>query len=537
MGISSYAKYENRWYALIIISLGLAIVVIDNTILNVSIPYMISDLGVQLSSLEFVISGYSLTISAVLITVGRLGDLVGRRKVFVAGVIVFMMGSFIGSESTGIFHLLLGRSLIQAVGAAMTLTSALSLIDGTFKGEERAIAFGVWGAIAGASATVGPLLGGYLTSSFSWRWSFRINIFVGMAALAGSVLIVESCGEKEKRFDWVGTLLSSSGLLFLVYGFIEGDNYGWFRPKQEFTFLSYRWPWDAVSVIPFFFALSVLLIRSFIRHESVLEEEGRSPLLELSMFRSRAFSIGLAILAILAFGQSGTFFMLPIFFENVLGLNAFQTGLYFLPASIGILVFGLLSGFISKRVDVKYLVISGLFVLALGTFVLRGAISVGATYIDLFPALSLFGLGFGLGSSQLNNIILSSAPLNVAGEASAISATMRQVGGSIGVAILGAILVGSMFTSAGVRIQSDPRIPDEVKSRVESTLSENGLDSKQLQRLYDSLPVNVSLILEDDIRQGIVEATRTSISYSGFFVLGAAVVSLFLAPIEIRKKM
>ena len=156
MNISHFAKYENRWYALVFISLGLAIVVIDNTILNVSIPYILTDFNTQLSSLELVISGYSLTISAVLITVGRIGDLIGRKKIFVIGIIVFVTGSLIGSISTNIPHLLLGRSFIQAIGAAMTLTSALSLIDSIFKGKERAIAFGVWGAIAGASATVGP---------------------------------------------------------------------------------------------------------------------------------------------------------------------------------------------------------------------------------------------------------------------------------------------------------------------------------------------------------------------------------------------
>ena len=335
---SRFATEKNRWYALIVITLSLAIVIIDNTVLNVSIPYMLRDLGTNLSSIEWVISGYALTIATILITVGRLGDMVGRKRIFIIGIVIFAIGSFIGSTATEVTTLIIGRAIIQAVGAAMALTSALSLIASDFHGRERALAFGIWGAIAGVSVSIGPLLGGYLTTYYSWQWSLRINVIIAIIAIIGSVFIRESKGEHGKRFDWTGTVLSGLGFFSLVFAFIEGQRYGWFAPNETFSLFGYSWPFQAVSVIPFIFASSIVFLALFVMAERRLERRNGSPILKMSLFRNRGFSIGLATLGVLAFGQFGLFFMMPIYLENVIGLDAFQTGIIFLPASISIFI-------------------------------------------------------------------------------------------------------------------------------------------------------------------------------------------------------
>src|ERR1041385_8544486 len=227
------ATEKNRWWALVVLALGLTIVIIDNTVLNVAIPYILRDLHTTLDGIQWVISGYALIIATLLITIGRVSDMFGRKKIFVLGTVMFAIGSFIASISKSVGVLFLGEAFIEAIGAAMMLTNSLSLIATEFRGKERGIAFGIWGAVAGASASIGPLLGGYFTTYHSWRWSLRINVVVALVAILGSVFIQESKGEGEERFDWQGMILSILGLFSLVFGVIEGARYGWWHPTSN----------------------------------------------------------------------------------------------------------------------------------------------------------------------------------------------------------------------------------------------------------------------------------------------------------------
>ncbi len=271
------ATEKNRWIALCFIAMGLAIVIIDNNVLNVAIPYIIRDLHTNFTAIQWVVSGYTLLIATFLITAGRLGDLFGRKKIFLLGTVFFAVGSFIASISMNATMLFFGEAFIEAIGASMMLTSALATLAFEFRGRERAIAFGIWGSIAGASASVGPLLGGYLTAYFSWRYSFRINVIVAIITILGSVFIRDSKSHEGKRFDWVGTFLSGAGLFSLVFAFIEGRNLGWIHN----------------SPIPFIFAVSFVLLLLFVLWEHRLEKKQLGPLLKLSMFQKPGFSFGL----------------------------------------------------------------------------------------------------------------------------------------------------------------------------------------------------------------------------------------------------
>ena len=525
--LDRFATHENRWWALVVIALGLAIVIIDNTVLNVSIPYILRDLHTAFASVEWVISGYSLTIATVLITVGRLGDMWGRRRMFRLGIVTFAVGSFIGSVAPSAAQLIVGRAIIQALGAAMTLTSALALLASEFQGKERAIAFGIWGAIAGASATVGPLLGGYLTTNFSWRWSLRINVVVGLAALIGSVFIIKSRGKQEHGFDWWGVLLSGTGLFSIVFGFIQGRQYGWPVPRKTLSILGIAWPFSSVSVVPVLFGIGTICILLFILRERHLERTGGTPLLRLSMFSSRGFSLGLTTLAILAFGQFGVFFILPIYLENVLGLNALQTGVAFLPASVSLLLAGSGSGFLANKINIKWVVVIGMISLSVGIFFLIPTITVNATPVTFIPALVLFGIGFGLGSAQMNNIIISSAPLEVAGEASASSTTARQVGASIGVAIVGAVLAVSLLNNMTRNIQADQAIPPAVKSQLVDQLKHVDIESGQFGHPR-GIPQQIADAMDQDIKHAIVQSGKESMRMGFYFILLGTALSFFL---------
>ncbi len=525
---SNLATEKNRWYALIFIALGLAIVVIDNTVLNVSIPYMLRDLNASLNAIEWVISGYALTIATLLITFGRLGDLYGRKKTFLIGIIIFAIGSFASSTATTATTIIVGRAIIQAMGAAMTLTSALALIVSTFYGKERAIAFGIWGSIAGASATVGPLLGGYLTTYYSWRWSLRINVFVALVAIIGSIFIKESKGTKGPYFDYLGMILSGAGLFCLVFAFIEVPVYGWLAPIAPFAIFGQAWPLTSISIIPFFFLAAFIFLALFVITEIRLERRGKSPLLTLSMFKSTIFTLGSVILFIMTLGLFGTFFVVPIYLENVLGLNALDTGLALLFTSIGMFIFGISSGFIASRINIKWVSAIGIFMLALGAYLLPRSINVNATIVSLAPGLIPLGIGFGMSSAQLNNMILSSAPVELAGEASGESTTMRQLGVSIGIAIIGAIFAAVLASNISSTILADNAIPSGYKAPIISSLQRVDIVSGQIGTVSTSLPPQVASAVKKDADKSIVDAAQASLTVGFYFTLVAVLLVLFI---------
>lgn len=516
-----------RWIALGFLALGLAIVIIDNTVLNVAIPYILRDLNTTLDNLEWVISGYALIIATLLITTGRLGDIIGRKKVFLIGTVFFAVGSFIASFAPNITILFLGEALVEAIGAAMMLTSSLSLLATEFHGRERAIAFGFWGAVAGASGAIGPLLGGWLTTYYSWRWSLRINVFVALVAIAGSIFIKESRGEGIKKFDWWGTVLSGLGLFFLIFALIEGRKYGWVTPVETLSVLGWNWPLTNLSVIPVSFILAALFLLAFWVAEARTEQRGGSPLLKLTMFKNRGFSLGLLTVGISSLGQLGMFFVLPIYLQNVLGFDAFKSGLVFLPVSISIFVTGAFSGFLASRIGPKWIVSFGMITMALGVLLIATSLSTEATALSLVPALIVFGIGLGSATAQLTNLVLTAVPVSLAGEASGANATMRQVGSSIGVAIIGAVLTSTLTINIENNIKGDKNVPVFAQSLIigKAKQSSTRIGGKAPS---GNFPKGVQEAVKKDINQSLVTSAKKAIEVAFIFILAGAVASIFI---------
>lgn len=530
MRVSDLASPKFRWIALIVLSLGLAIVIIDNTVINVAIPYIIRDLHTDLPPLQWVISGYALIIAMLLIPAGRLGDVIGRKRVFIIGLILFAIGSFIASISPNVWILFMGEAVIEAIGAAMMMTTSLSLLATEFQGAERAKAFGIWGAVAGVSATIGPLLGGYFTTYFSWRWSFRINLFVAVIALIGTVFIKEAKGEGDQRFDVLGTVLSGLGLLCLVFAFIEGQNYGWWNTVQSTILFDWKWPFS-VSIIPYFFVLSVIFLMLFIWWEFRITAQGKPPLLRMDSFKNSAYSLSLIALLIISLGQFGVFFIMPIYLQNVLGLNAFQTGVVFLASSITIFIFGTSSGFVAAKIGPKWLVCVGMFVLFIGTFMLKQVLDVSISPWDLVPSLVVFGIGIGMTSAQLTNLVLSAVPTSLAGEASATNSTVRQVGSSIGIAILGTILATNITSQAISNIQLDYRISEPIQSVIISNLNTSTIGSGNTTTGPQDHS-SYAKYVKQDVQEALVSASQDTLDVALIFILAGAVFSLLIPPLK-----
>ena len=551
MHLPYLATDKNRWFALVFLALALAIVIIDNNVLSVAIPYILRDLNTSFDSIQWVISGYALIIATILITVGRIGDMIGRKKLFLLGTSLFALGSFIASISPNVITLFLGEAVIEAVGAAMMLTSSLALIVTEFQGKERAIAFGIWGAVAGASASLGPILGGFFTTYYSWRWSLRINVIIAVIAILGSIFVKEAKGEHIGKFDIKGTVFSGLGLFLLVFGFIEGRNFGWWTPVANLSFLGWQWPFTTISLIPFVFTFAAIFLALFLWTEYRLEKMQKEPLLRLSLFKNRGFTLGLFALGILVMGQFGSFFIFPLYYQNVLGLTAFQTGLIFLWTSITIAIFGPLSGVLAAKFGPKWIVVIGMLCSFSGIYWVSAVLSTTATGLTLGPPLVLLGMGIGLASSQVTNIILSHVPLQFSGEASAVNATFRQVGASIGTALLGTILAANLSTNIVINVQANTALPlsirQQVAQRVEQVTAEGGDQALRAAlpevpicttdgRSYCIGPEKVFRTVKRDVDQGLVDAARSAIRFGLIFIGLGIILSIFIPKTKLAQK-
>jgi EmrB/QacA subfamily drug resistance transporter len=353
-----------KWGVVFVLSLALAIILIDATLLNVSLAKIIQDLNTDIQSLQWVITAYSLTIAALTITGGRLGDLFGRKKMFIIGAVLFAIGSLIASLSQNVGTMIAGESIIEGVGAALMMPATASLLVSKYRGRDRGIAFGIWGGVAAASTAIGPLLGGYLTSYYSWRWGFRINVFVAAILILGSFLITEARDtEEHPNLDWIGVILSSTGLFSLVFGIIESSTYGWWKAKETFSLFGHTLSLWGYSVTPFAISLGLIILAAFALWENRDEKHGITPLVSLHLFRNKQFVAGMMTTGIMSLGQAGLIFSIPVFMQAVRGEDAFHTGLALLPMSIMALFVAPLAGFLShKNISPKRLVQLGLLV-------------------------------------------------------------------------------------------------------------------------------------------------------------------------------
>src|SRR5581483_1789000 len=388
----------------IALSLALFIIVLDTTLLNVLLATIIREFKTDIQSIQWVITAYSLTLAALTITGGRFGDLFGRKKMFVLGAIIFAIGSFITSISTNIPTMIMGESIIEGIGAALMMPATASLLTSNFRGHERAVAFGVWGGIAGAASALGPVIGGFLATNYSWRWGFRINVFIAILLCIGSFIIPESRDREEKpSLDWVGVVLCGLGLLLFVFGVIESSTYGWWTSTDPF-FLgnnAYQFPLG-LSIVPFSIFFGLLIVVLFILWEINKEKLGETPLVSMKLFKNRQYASGILTSTVMSLSMSGIIFSIPVFLQSVRNYTALQTGESLLPLSLVLLVVAPVGAALSKKTSPKLLIQLGLFINIISMIVLHFSLNVDSTTWSLAPGLALFGMGMGLVFSQIN---------------------------------------------------------------------------------------------------------------------------------------
>jgi EmrB/QacA subfamily drug resistance transporter len=528
-----------KWEPLMVLSLALFIIVLDATLLNVSISVLIRDLHTNTRGIQWVITAYALVLAAFTITGGRVGDLVGRKKMFMVGAAIFAIGSFIASIATNLPTMIIGEAIIEGIGAALMLPATSSLLVSTYRGKDRAVAFGVWGGFAAAGSAIGPLLGGWLTTNYSWRWGFRINVVVVIILLLGSYLIKESTDDQEERqFDLMGVFLSATGLLSIVYGVIESTSFGWWKVKEMLMIGSTTLDFGGISFTPIAILVGLILLALFVIWEIAHEREGKTPLVSMGMFRNRQFISGATTTGLLSLGQAGIIFVIPVFLQAVLGLDAFHTGLTLLPISVTVLFAAPIAAMLTKKFPAKYIIQFGMLVSFISIIVIRQVLSPTMRPIDLIWGLGLFGIGIGSVMGPINNLTLSAVPVWKAGEASGVTNTLRQVGQSFGAAIVGAVLISGIVSNLQTGVQASSIIPDQAKTAILRVVSNPNTDVEfgGASRMPSQTSPQVANEINRLSKQATTDANRTALIYAGLFSLLGLISTLGLPNVHNLEK-
>jgi EmrB/QacA subfamily drug resistance transporter len=426
-----FAEENRKWWTLGAVAFGLFMIMLDNTVVNVALPSIGRDFDTGLSELEWVVNGYALTFGVLMLTGGKLADLLGRRRIFIAGLAIFTLASLACGLATSA-EFLIGARIVQGVGSALMNPATLSIIIATFPPRQRGMAIGIWAGVSAMALAIGPLVGGLLTEHGHWSWVFFINVPVGIAGIVVARLVIDESRDTSavQRLDLPGLAASAIALFALTYGLIEANKHGWTSP-----------------LILSLFAVAAVGLVAFV----LLEQHQRVPMLDLSLFRNATFAGANAVMMLVGLAMFGVFLFVTLYMQNVLRYSPTEAGAAFLPMTILIVILAPIAGKLSDRVGSRWLMSGGMALVSL-SLLLNTRLDATSSYWDVLPPLLLGGAGMGLAMTPTTAAAMGSVPMDKAGVGSAVLNSMRQVGGSLGIAILGAIVAS--YITVG---PTDPR--------------------------------------------------------------------------------
>ncbi|HEY1853360.1 MAG TPA: MFS transporter [Solirubrobacterales bacterium] len=440
---------ENRkWWTLGAMCFALFMIMLDNTVVNVALPSIQKDLGASISGLEWTVNGYTLSFAVLLATGGRLGDIFGRRRLFLTGVIIFALSSATAGLAPDETSLVISR-IVQGVGAALMMPGTLSIITDAFPAHERGKAMGTWAGVSALALAIGPVLGGFLTENVSWRAIFYINIPVAIGAVAATLFAVRESRDTSvgRDVDYPGVAVVTVGLTALVLALVEGNS----------------WGWGSAQIIGLI-VLAVVALPAFV----MVENRVKAPMVQFDLLADRNFLGAIVVAMIISFAMLGVFFFLALYMQDILGYSPLEAGVRFLPSTLMIVLVAPVAGRLADRFGPRWLIGGGLALVAASLFTFSG-IAVHSSYLDLLPGFMLLGIGIAMTMSPMTSAAMNAVPVQKAGIASGVLSMFRMVGGSLGVAVTGAIFQGL------------------VSSKLDTLLSGSGISAGQRGGIADSL--------------------------------------------------
>ena len=456
-----------KWSVIIVLALGQFVMILDATVMNVSLSTVKADLHTTIATLQLAITLYTLVMAALMLVGGKLGDILGRRRALVIGLLVYGVGSLITSLSPNIGWLLVGWSVVEGLGATLVIPAIAALTAANYEGKARAVAFGILGGVAGAAAAAGPLIGGFMTTYLSWRLVFASEtvIVIGIVAVSRIIRDSERVGVRP-RLDVLGAILSAGGLTLVVFGILQSSQWGWVIPKGALTIGGTQITPFGLSVVPFVIMAGGVLLYAFALWEARQEKKGGAVLLQTSLLDIKRLRAGLSMLSAQQLVIASVFFVIPVYLQTVLLKNALQTGLLIMPMSVGVILFAMAGPRLASRFTPRSVVRAGLALMLAASFLLMLTISPTLRSIGFAVALALLGSGIGLIVSQLGNVNLSSVDESRASEVGGLQGVFQNLGGSLGTALIGAILLMGLTSGFQERVLADPAIPPGVQQKL-----------------------------------------------------------------------
>ena len=465
-----------RWLPLIILAAAQFVMVLDSSVMNVSISQIVDDLNTTVTGVQLAITAYTLVMAAFMLVGAKLGDIWGRDRAFGIGLAVYGLGSLTTALSPNLGVLLIGWSLVEGLGAVLVIPAIAALVAANYEGKDRAFGFGIIGGVAGAAIAVGPVIGGWVTTNFSWRY-----VFVGEVVVVIFILIVRNRmkaaprPEEPPKLDVVGATLSAAGLGLIVFGILRSSSWGWIHPidapeigGKEITPFGY-------SVVPLLILGGFFLIWFFSLWESHRDRLHKDTLLDRRLLKISPLRAGLATLMSQQLVLMGTFFVLPVYLQVVLGFDAFETGKRLLPMSVTMLIAALSGPKLSARLAPRLIVRVGLLAMAVAAVIMVDTIDVNLNALAFKLSLALFGVGAGLLMSQLGNVIISAAPPEQTNEAGGLQGTAQNLGSSLGTALIGSILLAGLLTGFTNSVANDQSLSPRVRSEIQAA-TEKGIE-------------------------------------------------------------
>lgn len=447
-----------QWRALIVLGTAQFLMVLDTSVMNVSISRLVEDFDTEVTAIQAVITLYALVMAAFMITGGRLGDIYGRRRVFLVGMAVYGTGSAVTAVAPTLGVLALGWSVVEGIGAALVLPNMAALVAESYRGRDRTVAYGVIGGLAGAGIAVGPLLGGWTTTYLTWRLVFAGEVVVVLAVLLCRRAIPERPpAGRLPRLDGVGAVLSAAGLGLGVLGVLQSGTWGWVEPRNA--------PFTVLGFAPTLFVIAsggvvLALFRAWERRRETRDED---PLVHLSLLGRPPLRSGLPALLSQNLILLGLFFAIPLYLQVVQGFDAFETGLRLLPVSVTMLAASLAGARLGRRAGPRRVVRVALLTLLASVVWLLAAIDPVIDDGPFLGAMALLGAGMGLLASQLGDVVQSGAGEDERSEVGGLQFTAQNLGSALGTAFIGSLLVGALATAFATRVEDDPRISDQAR--------------------------------------------------------------------------
>ena len=489
---------------------GQFLMALDSSVMNVSIATVAEDLGTTVQGVQTAITLYTLVMASLMILGGKIGGMIGRKRAFSVGCVVYGCGSLTTALAPNLTVLIVGWSFIEGIGAILIMPAIVGLVASNFAPEGRPRAYGLVAAAAAIAIAVGPVIGGFMTTYFSWRYVFVGEVVIVIAILFLARRAADEPVVKRPRLDLIGVVVSSAGLALVVLGVLMSSTWGWFLPKEGATSFA------GLSLTIWFIIAGLFLLWLFLRWQQRLERTGKEPLIAPSLFSHRQLTGGLVTFLFLFLIQAGVFFTVPLFLSVVLGLSPMETGMRLVPLSLALLVAAAGVPRFLPKANPRRVVRVGLLALVAGLLVLIGSLEVGADSSIVFVPMIIIGLGIGALASQLGNVTVSAVPTEQSSEVGGLQNTATQLGASLGTALAGSILIAVLTASFLAGIEANPNVPQSVKDEANTQLAAGApfISNAQVEAglTEAAVPAEVQKEIIDQNEASQIDGLRTALS-------------------------